>query len=181
MLIYFNAIFCFADLKSYFSQGSSSTPSTHGSGVGLEALEREEVVLQTQVESTDVVAVPMPVEDVEGQAGGGVNSSRELLLPCENDIPIPNMEDNVPRFGRSRKGGRNNITQDHYFRVDTFYATIDAITTEFDHRFNEVSSELLTCFACLDPRESFSKFDVNKLARLTEIYLDDFSFDDRKK
>jgi len=100
---------------------------------------------------------------------------------CENDIPIPNMEDNVPRFGRSRKGGRNNITQDHYFRVDTFYATIDAITIEFDHRFNEVSSELLTCFACLDPRESFSKFDVNKLARLTEIYLDDFSFDDRKK
>ena len=77
MLIYFNAISCFADLKSYFSQGSSSTPSTHGSGVGLEALEREEVVLQTQVESTDAVAVPMPVEDVEGQAGGGVNSSRE--------------------------------------------------------------------------------------------------------
>ena len=67
----------FADLKSYFTQRSSITPSTHGSGVGLEALEREEVVLQTQVESTDAVAVPMPVEDVEGQAGGGVNSSRE--------------------------------------------------------------------------------------------------------
>jgi hypothetical protein len=74
----------------------------------------------------------------------------------ENDIPIPNMEDSVPRFGRSRKGGRNNITQDHYFRVDIFYATIDTITTESDHRFNEVSSELLTCFACLDPRDSFS-------------------------
>ncbi|XP_039837539.1 uncharacterized protein LOC120698119 [Panicum virgatum] len=67
------------DLKSYFTQKSSTsiTPSTHGSGVGLEALEREEVVLQTQVESTDAVAVPMPVEDVEGQTGGGVNSSRE--------------------------------------------------------------------------------------------------------
>jgi hypothetical protein len=95
----------------------------------------------------------------------------------ENDIPIPNMEDSVPRFGRSRKGGRNNITQDHYFHVDTFYATIDAITIEFDHRFNEVSSELLTC---LDPRDSFSMFEVNKLAHLMEIYLDDFSFDDRK-
>ncbi|KAJ1279796.1 hypothetical protein BS78_04G182900 [Paspalum vaginatum] len=78
----------------------------------------------------------------------------------ENDIPIPNMEHNVPRFGRSRKGGRNNIAQDF---------------------ITSVSSELLTCFACLDPRDSFSKFDVNKLARLTEIYLDDFSFDDRKK
>ncbi|KAL5672879.1 hypothetical protein ACJX0J_017185, partial [Zea mays] len=43
----------------------------------------------------------------------------------------------------------NNITQDHYFRVDIFYATIDSITTEFDHRFNE-------------------------------IYLDDFSLDDRE-
>ncbi|KAJ1287937.1 hypothetical protein BS78_02G049200 [Paspalum vaginatum] len=79
----------------------------------------------------------------------------------DNDIPIPNMEDGVPRFGRSRKGGRNNITQDHYFRVDTFYATIDAITTKFDNRFNE--------------------FDVNKLARLTEIYLDDFDLHDRKR
>ncbi|WVZ95617.1 hypothetical protein U9M48_041353 [Paspalum notatum var. saurae] len=31
------------DLKSYFSKGFSTTPSTHGSRVGLEALEREVV------------------------------------------------------------------------------------------------------------------------------------------
>ena len=67
-----------------------------------------------------------------------------------------------------------------FFRVDTFYAAIDAITTEFDHRFNETSSELLVCFACLDPRDSFSKFDVDKLSWLADIYCDDFSFDDRK-
>jgi hypothetical protein len=64
-----------------------------------------------------------------------------------NDIPIPNMSDAIPRFGRSMKGGRNNITQEHFYRVDTFYAAIDSITTEFDHRFNELSSELLVCFA----------------------------------
>jgi hypothetical protein len=57
-----------------------------------------------------------------------------------NDIPMPNMCDAVPRFGRSRKGGRNNITQEYFYRVDTFYAAIDSITTEFDHRFNELSS-----------------------------------------
>ncbi|KAJ1289491.1 hypothetical protein BS78_02G168100 [Paspalum vaginatum] len=39
----------------------------------------------------------------------------------------------------------------------------------------------ITCFACFDPRDSFYKFDVNKLARLTEIYLDDFDLDDRKR
>jgi len=97
----------------------------------------------------------------------------------ENDIPIPNMNEAVPKFGRSRKGGKN-ITLDHYFRVDTFYATINAITTEFIIGFNEVSSKLLVCFSCLDPRDSFSKFDVENLARLTEIYSDDFSYFEKK-
>jgi hypothetical protein len=96
------------------------------------------------------------------------------------DIPIPNMSDEVPHFGRSRRGGRNNITQYHYFRVDIFYAAIDAIITEFDHRFNERSSELLVCFSCLDPRDTLSKFNVDKLVRIVDIYHDDFSFDDRK-
>ncbi len=48
-----------------------------------------------------------------------------------------------------------------------------------NHRFNEVLSELLVCFSCLDPRESFSKFDVDKIARLMEIYDQDFSPLDR--
>jgi hypothetical protein len=39
---------------------------------------------------------------------------------------------------------------------------------------------LLVGFSCLDPRDSFSKFDVEKLARIADIYYDDFSFDDRK-
>ena len=140
-----------------------------------------------QKKDQNVVEAMSLVIDVKTRLGDLRSEGYEPLLEeaktfCQhNDIPIPNMEESVPRFGRSRKGGRNNITQDHYFRVDTFYATIDAITTEFDHRFNEVSSELLTCFACLDPRDSFSKFDVNKLARLAEIYLDDFSFDERQR
>jgi hypothetical protein len=34
-------------------------------------------------------------------------------------------------------------------------------------------------FACFDLRDSFSKFDVDKIAKLTEIYDADFSSDDR--
>jgi hypothetical protein len=68
-------------------------------------------------------------------------------------IPIPNMDEVIPRFGRSRLGG-NLITQDHHYRVDTFLAALDAILSEMmDHRFNEVSSELLVSFACLDIQE----------------------------
>jgi hypothetical protein len=59
------------------------------------------------------------------------------------------------------------------------YAAIDAIT-ELDHRFNDMTSDLLLGFACLDPRDPFAKFDVDKIAKLTDIYDVDFSPDDRK-
>ena len=93
-------------------------------------------------------------------------------------IPVPNMDEPIPRWGRSRLDG-NLITQEHHYRVDTFLAALDAIITEMDHRFNEVSSEILVCFSCLDPKDSFSKFDVEKIARLTEIYDQVFSTIDR--
>ena len=88
----------------------------------------------------------------------------EVILFCvEKEIPIPNMEEAIPRWGRSRLDG-NLITQEHHYCVDTFLAALDAIIMEMDHRFNEVSSDLLVSFACLDPRDS-SKFDVEKIAR----------------
>jgi hypothetical protein len=89
----------------------------------------------------------------------------------EAGIDITDMDSPIPRFGQSRRGGRNNITEDHFYHVDIFYAAIDSLISELDQR---------DLVSCLDPRDSFSKFDVNKLASLTEIYLEDFSFDDRK-
>ncbi|CAO2045328.1 unnamed protein product [Urochloa humidicola] len=78
------------------------------------------------------------------------------------------------------KGGEITSLKNIFFRVDTFYAAIDAITTELDHRFNDMTSDLLLGFACLDPRDSFAKFDVDRIAKLTDIYDADFSPDDRK-
>ncbi|XP_045801769.1 uncharacterized protein LOC123898602 [Trifolium pratense] len=48
-----------------------------------------------------------------------------------------------------------------------------------DHRFSERSNIVLSSFSCLDPKNSFSKFDVDKLARLADIYHEDFSNNDR--
>ncbi|XP_044401636.1 zinc finger MYM-type protein 1-like [Triticum aestivum] len=137
--------------------------------------------LLLQKKDQNVVQAMSLVTDVRTRLINWRNDGWEPLLEdvkafcTKNDIPIPNMDDMFTKWGKSRKGGRNNVTADHFFRVDTFYAAIDSITTEFDHRFNEVSSELLQNFSCLDPRNSFSRFNVNKLARLTEIYCEDFS------
>ena len=47
-----------------------------------------------------------------------------------------------------------------------------------NHRFTKVSSELLACMASLNPRNSFSNFDLDKLVRLDEIYAEDFNVAD---
>jgi hypothetical protein len=93
-------------------------------------------------------------------------------------IQIPSMDAPRPRWGRSRQEKGIMVTEEHHYRVDTFYAAVDAINTEMNHRFNEVSSDLLVCFSCLDPRDSFSQFNVDKLVKVAGIYDADFSNDD---
>lgn len=93
-------------------------------------------------------------------------------------IPVPNMDEQIPVRGRSRRDGKT-YTNLHYYRVEIFYVALDKICTEMNHRFSEASTEILVCFSCLDPKNSFSKFDVDKLARLTTIYHVDFSSGDR--
>ncbi|XP_039690270.1 uncharacterized protein [Medicago truncatula] len=93
-------------------------------------------------------------------------------------IPVPNMDDEIPVRARSRLEGRT-VANIHHYRAEILYVAIDKICMEMDHRFSEGSNIVLDCFSCLDPKNSFSKFDVDKLARLADIYHVDFSDDDR--
>ena len=44
-----------------------------------------------------------------------------------------------------------------------------------NHRFSEASTDLLDCIACLDPKNEFSNFDMDKLAHLVDLYPVDFT------
>lgn len=97
---------------------------------------------------------------------------------CRNDIIILNMEDNAPsRFGSRRVG--HAITYYQHFRVEIFCQVIDQIVEEMENRFGDSNAELLTCIACLDPKNSFSNFNESKLLRLVELYPQDFSICDQ--
>ncbi|XP_076924072.1 uncharacterized protein LOC143586397 [Bidens hawaiensis] len=52
---------------------------------------------------------------------------------------------------------------------------VDLLLNEMNERFTKANSELLTCIACLDPRDSFQTFYRDKLLQLAELYSDDFS------
>ena len=91
----------------------------------------------------------------------------------KNEIIVSNMDKEVNARGTSARR-RKKVTNMHSYHVEIFLAAIDAILTEMNHRFCEVSLELLVGMAALNPRNSFSSFDVDKLVRLAEIYAEDF-------
>jgi hypothetical protein len=71
------------------------------------------------------------------------------------------------------------VKYSHRYRVDIFLAMLGLLLFEMDERFSEISTNLLKCIACLDPRDSFSKFDHDKPLELASIYYADFSSVDR--
>ncbi|XP_042404735.1 uncharacterized protein LOC121994922 [Zingiber officinale] len=82
---------------------------------------------------------------------------------CElNEIPVPDMKDNCLIGGRSRRR-RQVITNLHYYRVEIFYQVVDSVIQEMNTHSSKVGTELLSCIACLHPRNSFSEFNVQKL------------------
>ena len=44
-----------------------------------------------------------------------------------------------------------------------------------NHRFSETSTDLLDCIACLDPKNEFSNFDMDKFVYLADFYPVDFT------
>uniref|UniRef100_A0A1S4C0S2 HAT C-terminal dimerisation domain-containing protein n=1 Tax=Nicotiana tabacum TaxID=4097 RepID=A0A1S4C0S2_TOBAC len=62
----------------------------------------------------------------------------------------------------------------HHYRVDIFFKIIDWKVQELNARFNEVTTKLLVGVACLNPVDSFSSFDINKILMMVELYPDNF-------
>ncbi|XP_050222231.1 uncharacterized protein LOC126672328 [Mercurialis annua] len=99
----------------------------------------------------------------------------EVTLFCNShDIQVPNMEDVYIPPGRSRRNFEK-VKNMHHYKVEVFSTVIDLQLQELNNRFNEVNTELLLCFACLNPSHLFSAYDKAKLLRVAQFYPMDFS------
>ena len=76
--------------------------------------------------------------------------------------------------GRSWRKAQE-MTNLHHYRVGLFYTVIDMQLQELNSHFTEANTELLLCVACLNPDDTFSAFDKQKLIRLAEFYPNEFS------
>jgi len=89
------------------------------------------------------------------------------------NIVVPNFDEPYVNSGRSRRKSAD-YTVFHHYRVEVFCKIIDWQLQELNDRFDEVTTELLYGVACLNPVDSFSSFDIQKIMRMAELYPDDF-------
>ncbi|XP_042449146.1 uncharacterized protein LOC122034083 [Zingiber officinale] len=73
----------------------------------------------------------------------------------------------------------NMIESLNFLKEERLVLVIDIILHKMDNRFSEITTDLLIYMSCLDPRNSFSRFDVQKLVCLIHFYEDDFSWNER--
>ncbi|KAK4583825.1 hypothetical protein RGQ29_021805 [Quercus rubra] len=86
----------------------------------------------------------------------------------------------VARRGRARNQP-DNVTNEHHYRVNSFYATIDSQLQELNYRFNEDAMELLRLSSALEPREALKSFRISDLCLLVKnFYLQDFTDYDKQ-
>ncbi|KAG5585570.1 hypothetical protein H5410_046004 [Solanum commersonii] len=89
------------------------------------------------------------------------------------DILIPKFDEFYVICGRSRRR-IVEYTILHHYRVEVFYKIIDWQRQELNNRFDVVTTDLLMGIDCLNPVDSLSNFEMEKILRLAELYPDDF-------
>ncbi|XP_047253783.1 uncharacterized protein LOC124887900 [Capsicum annuum] len=91
----------------------------------------------------------------------------------KHSIPLPNYDEPYANLGRSRRKVVDYTTLHHY-RVNVFYKIVDWQLQELNDHFNEVTSDLLNGVACLNPIDTYSSFDIQKILVMAKLYPDDF-------
>ncbi|KAK8321710.1 hypothetical protein V6Z11_A12G120300 [Gossypium hirsutum] len=100
---------------------------------------------------------------------------KNMISFCEtSELDFPDM--NAQYIVGCSRNKKEDVTVEHHYRVDVFFATIDTQLQELKSRFNENVFELLTFTKTLDPKEFFKLFDIEKICILVnKFYPEDFS------
>uniref|UniRef100_A0A2C9U323 DUF4371 domain-containing protein n=1 Tax=Manihot esculenta TaxID=3983 RepID=A0A2C9U323_MANES len=93
----------------------------------------------------------------------------KCCLQIIRDDVVLEMDDLYTIRGRSRRR-TEKMTKLHFYRVEQFYSVIDMQLQELNNHFDKVNTNLLLYMACLDPKDSFSAFNVSKLIELAKLH-----------
>ena len=87
-----------------------------------------------------------------------------------HEIDIPNMEATYIMRGGCARRQPDHFTNDRYFRVEIFRATIDTQLAELNLKFNEKVMDLLSISTTLIPKNGFPSFSASEICKVVEKY-----------
>ncbi|CAK8578063.1 unnamed protein product [Lathyrus sativus] len=101
---------------------------------------------------------------------------------CEkHDIKIHDLNDvrSTTGFGGHRLED-NQVTVEHYFRVEIFFTPIDKQLQELNSRFSEQAIDLLSISGVLTPKDNYKAFNLDTICTLVEKYYP-MDFNEKEK
>ncbi|XP_058777057.1 uncharacterized protein LOC131651407 [Vicia villosa] len=101
---------------------------------------------------------------------------------CEkHGIEIPDLNDihSTTRFGRSCLE-ENQVTIQHYFKVEIFFTSINKQLQELNIRFSEQAMDLLTLSCALSSKDGYKALNIDIICSLVEKYYP-MNFSDQEK
>ncbi|XP_071697594.1 uncharacterized protein [Rutidosis leptorrhynchoides] len=95
----------------------------------------------------------------------------KVKIFCEkHEVDIPDLSA-LYKSGRYRRRQQDNqVSFEHYYRVDVFTSTLDKQLLELNNRFNDQAMELLTLSSTLVPRKKSKVLNIDHLCSLVEKY-----------
>ncbi|TYH00258.1 hypothetical protein ES288_A10G260000v1 [Gossypium darwinii] len=97
-----------------------------------------------------------------------VLTTKDLIQKLKDDGWNELLKNVISFCETSDRNKKEDVTVEHHYRVDIFFATIDTQLQELKSRFNENVVELLTLTTALNPKEFFKLFDIDKICILKE-------------
>ncbi|XP_021828838.1 uncharacterized protein LOC110769211 isoform X3 [Prunus avium] len=165
-------------IDDFFSTHGLSMAKLRGQGYGGTSNMQDGLSQALQKNDQDIVnamnLVRVCKEQLQVMKESGWDSLlNEVSSFCQkHEIEVHNMDDRFLTRGRKRD---QVITNMHYYHVELFCTVIDVQIQELNVRFTEMNTGLLLCVACLNPSDSFSAFNKQKLICLARYYPNDFS------
>ena len=88
----------------------------------------------------------------------------------KNDINMPNMSARYMEGTKRSCQQKNDITVEHYYRINIFNVVIDSHLMELNSRFTEQTMELLNLSSILNPFDGFRSFKIDDICTLTQKF-----------
>ncbi|XP_016719843.1 uncharacterized protein [Gossypium hirsutum] len=144
--------------------------------------EKVEDVLKSAPQNTSYTSSTIQKEILQIYANRVRNVIREEIGDRKFSIIVSEARDMNAQFIVVRSHNKKeDVTVEHQYRVNIFFATIDTELQELKSMFNEHVVELLTLTTTLDPKEFFKLFDIDKIFILVNtFYLEDISHQEKK-